>query len=98
MSFYLSDAVSQMHGTQHIISTSLLEIDGHAATAQTVAQAMMISGNDDGTNDVLFIGLRYRDAQVKTLDGWSIHSRTQEQNRVYNIPPFRTLLIGGLEN
>ncbi|MNG31042.1 hypothetical protein D3C84_1167820 [compost metagenome] len=76
-----------MRGTQHIISTSLLEIDDHAASAQTVAQAMMISGNDDGTNDVLFIGPRYCDALVKTLDGWSIHSRTQEQNWVYNTPP-----------
>ncbi|MBV7491900.1 nuclear transport factor 2 family protein [Pseudomonas sp. PDM30] len=87
MSSYLNDAVSEMRGTQHIISTSLLEIDDHAASAQTVAQAMMISGNDDGTNDVLFIGPRYCDALVKTLDGWSIHSRTQEQNWVYNTPP-----------
>ncbi|PTR20189.1 SnoaL-like protein [Pseudomonas sp. GV085] len=98
MSSYLNDAVSEMRGTQHIISTFLLEIDGHTATAQTVAPAMMISGNDDGTNDVLFIGLRYRDTLVKTLDGWSIHSRTQEQNWVYNIPPLELYSLEGLEN
>jgi ketosteroid isomerase-like protein len=87
MSSYLNDAVSDMHGTQHTISTSLLEIDGNTATAQTAAQVMMISGKDDGTSHVLFIGLWYRDTLVKTLDGWRIHTRTQEHSWVYNIPP-----------
>jgi hypothetical protein len=87
MSSYLNDAVSEMRGTQHTISTSLLEIDENAATAQTAGQAMMIFGNDDGKNHVRFIGRWYRDALVKTLDGWRTHSRTQEQNWVYNILP-----------
>ncbi|MNO99742.1 hypothetical protein D3C76_915210 [compost metagenome] len=92
MASYLDNSISQMRGTQHTISTSMLDVEGNTATAHTAAQVMMISGKDDGTSHVLFIGLWYRDTLVKRPDGWRIQTRSQEQSWIHNMPLGRDLL------
>ena len=46
ISAYLEQVTSAIRGTQHTISTSLLIVDGDAATARTAGQAMMITIDD----------------------------------------------------
>ena len=86
MAAYLRAALSGVQGTQHTISTSLMEIGGKTARARTAAQVMMISANGDGGSHVLFIGLWYRDTLVATPQGWRICERVQERSWIHNLP------------
>ncbi|WP_152034542.1 nuclear transport factor 2 family protein [Burkholderia contaminans] len=76
-----------MRGTQHTISTSLLIVDGDAATARTAGQAMMISVDEAGDDRVCFVELWYRDLLVRTERGWRIQRRTQECSWMLDAPP-----------
>ncbi len=87
---YLEQVTSAMRGTRHTISTSLLIVDGDAATARTAGQAMMISANDAGRNRMCFVGLWYRDLLVRTECGWRIRSRTQERSWLHDARPAAT--------
>ncbi|HDR9482060.1 TPA: nuclear transport factor 2 family protein [Burkholderia aenigmatica] len=87
---YLEQVTSAMRGTRHTISTSLLIVDGDAATARTAGQAMMISADDAGRNRMCFVGLWYRDLLVRTECGWRIRSRTQERSWLHDARPAAT--------
>ncbi|VWD06663.1 short-chain dehydrogenase [Burkholderia lata] len=84
---YLERVTSAMRGTQHTISTSLLIVDGDAATARTAGQAMMITADEAGDDRVCFVGLWYRDLLVRTECGWRIQRRTQERSWMHDAPP-----------
>ncbi|MCR4466621.1 nuclear transport factor 2 family protein [Burkholderia sp. SCN-KJ] len=88
---YLKQATSAMRGTQHTISTSLLVVDGNAATARTAGQVMMITADASGDDRVCFVGLWYRDLLVRTECGWRIQSRMQERSWTQNAPPVAAL-------
>ena len=80
---YLNDAVSGVQGSQHTISTTLLEFDGDIVKAHSAAQVQMISDKGDGTTHVFFIGLWYLDTLVRTSDGWRIKERVQEKSWIH---------------
>ncbi|RXV65506.1 nuclear transport factor 2 family protein [Burkholderia stabilis] len=88
---YLKQVTSAMRGTQHTISTSLLIVDGDAATARTAGQVMMVSADETGDDRVCFVGLWYRDLLVRTECGWRIQSRMQERSWMHNAPPVASL-------
>lgn len=88
---YLEQMTSTMRATQHTISTSLLIVDGNAATARTAGQVMMISTNEAGDDRVCFVGLWYRDLLVRTECGWRIQSRMQERSWMHDAPPVAAL-------
>ena len=91
ISSYLEHMISAMRGTQHTISTSLLIVDGDAATARTAGQVMMVSADEAGDDRVCFVGLWYRDLLVRTECGWRIQSRMQERSWMHNAPPVAAL-------
>ncbi|WP_175782476.1 nuclear transport factor 2 family protein [Burkholderia anthina] len=84
---YLKQVTASMRGTQHTISTSLLIVDGDAATARTAGQVMMVSADDAGDDRVCFVGLWYRDLLVRGECGWQIQSRMQERSWIQTAPP-----------
>ena len=84
---YLAAAIAGLRGTQHTISTTLIEFDGDdQARARSAAQVMMISGPEAGPDQVLFIGLWYQDRLVRTAQGWCIRERVQERSWMHNLP------------
>ncbi|TJY59997.1 nuclear transport factor 2 family protein [Sinimarinibacterium sp. CAU 1509] len=87
MARYLESVIATMQGTQHTISTSLVELAGDTATARTAAQVMMISATEGCGSHVLFVGLWYRDRLRRTAQGWRIFERVQEFGWVHNAPP-----------
>lgn len=87
MATYLAAATAGLRGTQHTISTTLIEFDGDdQARARSAAQVMMISGPEAGPDQVLFIGLWYQDRLVRTAQGWRIRERMQERSWMHNLP------------
>lgn len=86
MADFLGSILRSLAGSQHTISTSLVDFDGTTAKGRTAAQVMMVSANADGSHHVSFIGLWYRDLLSKTPDGWRIGERTQEYAWVHNMP------------
>lgn len=84
---YLAAATAGLRGTQHTISTSLIEFEGDdQARARSAAQVMMISGPEAGPDQVLFIGLWYRDRLRRTAQGWRLCERVQERSWMHNLP------------
>ncbi|AIO30348.1 snoaL-like domain protein [Burkholderia cenocepacia] len=84
---YLKQMTSATRGTQHTISTSLVVVDGDAATARTAGQVMMVSADATGAERVCFVGLWYRDLLVRSESGWRIQSRMQERSWMQHAPP-----------
>ena len=68
-------------GHQHLVAASRIEIDGDRATARTLCHNPMWR-EQDGTTQVLYVGLWYVDALVRTEDGWRISDRRQERGYV----------------
>ena len=87
ISAYLEQVTSAIRGTQHTISTSLLIVDGDAATARTAGQAMMITIDDAAAIACASSRLWYRDLLVRTECGWRIQRRTQERSWMHDAPP-----------
>ena len=87
MSIYLNSTLDSVQGSQHTISTSLVEIAGDMATARSAAQVMMIATDGACGTCVTFIGLWYRDALIRSPTGWRIRERVQEHSWVHNAPP-----------
>ncbi|MPV71712.1 hypothetical protein GD429_39470 [Burkholderia sp. BE17] len=73
------------------MSTSLLIVDGNAATARTAGQVMMISADEAGDARVCFVGLWYCDLLVRTESGWRIRSCLQERSWMHDAPPVAAL-------
>lgn len=86
MANYLATTLATIPGTQHTISTSLVELDGNSARARTAAQVMMVNATAAGGSHVMFVGLWYRDRLLRTEHGWRIAERTQEFGWVHNAP------------
>jgi hypothetical protein len=66
---WLAKALAPFEMTQHLISNSVVRVDGDAATARTMVFNPM--GTDDGN--------WYDDKLVRTPEGWRIAERFEEQ-------------------
>lgn len=83
LSAFLDGAVAAMQGTQHTISTSLIELAGDSARARTAAHVTMVRQSPAGP---IFVGLWYRDRLQRTRDGWRIGERVQEYAWMHAAP------------
>lgn len=81
---FLADSMQQLAATQHIISTSKIELQGDRAVGSTICTNPMVLKPD---NHVFFVGLWYRDEFVRTPRGWRIASRYEENCWRFNVPP-----------
>lgn len=70
-------ALSRLDGSQHLIGTVLIEVDGDTAATTSYFQAQHVKRGTPG-GDLLIIAGTYRD-RLRRLDGrWRVVHRTQE--------------------
>jgi 3-phenylpropionate/cinnamic acid dioxygenase small subunit len=76
---WLAKALALFDMTQHLISNSVVRIDGDTATARTMVFNPM--GRDDGKGglSLFYVGAWYDDKLVRTPEGWRITERFEEQ-------------------
>jgi 3-phenylpropionate/cinnamic acid dioxygenase small subunit len=76
---WLAKALAPFTMTQHLISNSVVQIDGDTATARTMVFNPM--GTDDGKGglELFYVGAWYDDELVRTEDGWRIAERFEEK-------------------
>lgn len=87
MAAFLRKALAKVKSAQHVISTTLLEINGDHATARTICQCPMVLDMGEGKEQVIFQGLWYEDELTRTADGWRIAKRYERNSYAYNVPP-----------
>jgi len=71
---------------QHMVATTRLKLDGDRATSRTILFNPMLHKHADGTEQVFFVGLWYRDQLVRTAEGWRIADRYEEKAYFHNTP------------
>jgi len=76
---WLAKALAPFTMTQHLISNSVVNLDGDTATARTMVFNPM--GTDDGKGglNLFYVGAWYVDELVRTADGWRIAERYEEK-------------------
>jgi len=76
---WLAKALAPFTMTQHLISNSVVEVDGDAATARTMVFNPM--GTDDGKGGLrmFYVGAWYEDKLVRTDAGWRIAERFERK-------------------
>lgn len=83
---WLAKALAPFVMTQHLVSNSVVNLDGDTATARTMVFNPM--GTDDGKGglNIFHVGGWYRDKLVRTDDGWRIAERYEEKAFMNSIP------------
>ena len=76
---WLAKALAPFTMTQHLVSNSVVELDGDEARARTMVFNPM--GTDDGKGGlrIFYVGGWYRDKLVRTEAGWRIAERYEEK-------------------
>jgi hypothetical protein len=69
-----------------MVATTRLDLDGDTATSRTILFNPMVHRDDEGGEQVFFIGLWYRDRLVRTAEGWRIAERYEEMAYSHNVP------------
>jgi 3-phenylpropionate/cinnamic acid dioxygenase small subunit len=83
---WLPEAMVRFPRFQHMVATTQIEIEGDTARARTMLFNPMVYRQDDGTEQVFFIGLWYRDTLVRTGRGWRISERYEVMGYAHNVP------------
>ena len=83
---FLAGAMPMFEIFQHLVGSSVVDIDGDTATARTICHnPMVLRGGDDP--HLLVCGLWYRDKLVRTPAGWRIAERVEERAYMKEDPP-----------
>ncbi|WP_298287658.1 nuclear transport factor 2 family protein [Novosphingobium sp.] len=83
---WLPDALERFPMFQHMVATTKLDITGDEARSRTILFNPMTHRAEDGSEQVFFIGLWYRDRLVRTAQGWRIADRYEEAGWTHNVP------------
>jgi hypothetical protein len=84
---FLADTMPMFASYQHLVGSTVLDIEGDTARARTICHNPMLWS--DGDDPAMFVcGLWYRDELVRTPDGWRIRSRIEERSYLKNLAPF----------
>jgi hypothetical protein len=84
---FLAETMPLFPSFQHLIGSTVLDIDGDFAHARTICHNPMLrTAGDRGDPDMFVCGLWYRDELVRTADGWRIRSRVEERSYIKNLP------------
>jgi hypothetical protein len=82
---FLDESFKLFASSQHLIGSSVVDIDGDEATARTICHnPMVFKGGDDP--QLLVCGIWYRDRLVRTAEGWRIAERVEERSYIKEIP------------
>jgi ketosteroid isomerase-like protein len=82
---FLKETLPLFSATQHMISNSSIKIEGDTATGRTMCHNPMLSKNEDGSENLTFLGLWYVDKLVRTEKGWRIKERKEEASYSYRL-------------
>jgi hypothetical protein len=91
---FLAAALPPFVYAQHIVSTSVVQLDGDRATGRTVCTNPMGQRLPDGGVRHVLNALWYVDVFVRTPEGWRIAERTEEISHSIEVPGV-ILLSGG---
>jgi SnoaL-like domain len=83
---YLKRALSKVLMSQHAISTVLVELNGNEAKIRAHCSCPIVFDTGQNDRQVMFQGLWYREALVRTDTGWKIHSLLEEGYWKHNAP------------
>jgi len=81
---WLASVLVHFGGHQHLVATSLVELDGDTASAKTICHNPMWF--TDPATPPLFVGLWYHDTFARTSVGWRISSRVQQKGYLHGLP------------
>ena len=83
---FLAESMPMFESFQHLVGSSVVDIDGDTATARTICHnPMVLKGGQDP--HLLVCGLWYRDRLVRTGAGWRIAERVEERSYMKEEPP-----------
>ena len=74
---FLVPVLDSLIGSQHMVSTVIVDIDGDRAKARSAAIVPMTARAADGSEQTSLSGLWYEDQLVRTPGGWRICHRRQ---------------------
>lgn len=74
---FLVPILDSLAGSQHTVSTIMVDLDGDRARARSAAIVPMTILNEEGVESTFISGLWYEDDLVRTVDGWRIGARKQ---------------------
>jgi 3-phenylpropionate/cinnamic acid dioxygenase small subunit len=83
---FLESAMPRFASYQHLVSNTVIELDGDRAQTRTICFNPMVLDRPGGETHVFFCGLWYRDQMVRTAAGWRIFDRYEERSYIYNSP------------
>jgi hypothetical protein len=84
---YMKRALSKIVMSQHAISTMLFDIKGNEASTRAHCSCPMLIDLGNGSTQVFFQGLWYRDRLIRTPNGWRIKELVEEGYWNHNVPP-----------
>lgn len=82
---WLIKALSPFPAYQHMVSNSMVTIDGDTGTGRTMCHNPMVYERD-GKKEVFYCGLWYLDRYVRTPEGWRIRERSEEHGYDHGLP------------
>ncbi|EGD55175.1 hypothetical protein SCNU_09894 [Gordonia neofelifaecis NRRL B-59395] len=82
---WLASVLPAFPVTQHLVATTKLDLRGDRARARTILFNPMVTRDEAGADQVLYVGLWYRDELVRTDAGWRICSRVEEKGYMKSI-------------
>jgi ketosteroid isomerase-like protein len=83
---FLAEAMSMFESFQHLVGSSVVDVDGDSATARTICHNPMVLRGGDNPH-LIVCGLWYRDKLVRTPAGWRISERIEERAYMKEEPP-----------
>ncbi|MDP9117657.1 MAG: nuclear transport factor 2 family protein [Actinomycetota bacterium] len=80
---FFERALNMFAGHQHLMGNVRVQLDGDAATSQTMCDNPMSLKSEGDQPKVLFVGIWYHDTWRRTPDGWKISHRKQEKGYMH---------------
>jgi 3-phenylpropionate/cinnamic acid dioxygenase small subunit len=84
---WLAKVLAAFAMTQHMISNSVVKIEGDRATCRTMVFNPMGTKTAQGKLHLFYVGAYYNDKLVRTSEGWRIAERLEEQAYFDGGPP-----------
>jgi hypothetical protein len=85
---FLAESLPMFASSQHLVGSTVLDLDGDQARARTICHNPMVWRDGDDPS-LLLCGLWYRDDLMRTPEGWRIRSRVEERSYIKQVAPGR---------
>ena len=82
---WLQSVLTRFTGHQHLVGTTRVVLEQDSAQASSLCHNPMYF-DQDGAQQVLYVGLWYHDTFVRTDAGWRITNRVQQRGYLHGLP------------